>query len=145
MATTVKTWKLSIDKNPKRVWSLFSLSDLNLNEKQIKSLALLSKTFSHISHLYLEKSDITEIWKHTFQDMKNLEHISLKNTNKLTKIHPGSFDNLPKLKHIGFIGSKFDDGRCVCYPNQYSTQHTNSYVLAKGQLTRQNLGYFVMN
>ena len=86
---------------------------MNLNDKHIQSLALLSKTFSHITHIYLDKSEITEIWRHTFKDMKNLEHISLKNTNKLTKIQEGSLDHLPKLKIISFIGSKYDNGKYV--------------------------------
>ena len=97
----------------KKQCHLLILPDLNLNEKHVKSLAFLAKTFSHITHLYLRKSEITVIWKHTFQGMKNLEHINFENSNQLTKFHDGSLDDLPKLKNMRFIGSKYDDGRYV--------------------------------
>lgn len=102
---------LNVIKRFLKLCHLLILPDLNLNEKHVKSLAFLSQTFSHITHLYLRKSEISVIWKHTFQGMKNLEHISFENSNKLTKFHDGSLDDLPKLKNMRFIGSKYDDGR----------------------------------
>ncbi|XP_073788841.1 thyrotropin receptor isoform X4 [Danio rerio] len=79
----------------------------------------------NISRIYLSVDIfLSRLEMHSFHSLRELTHIEIRNTRKLTFIHPEAFKNLPNLQYLGL----FNTGLTI-FPDLTKIQAENSYFI----------------